>query len=164
MAKPTVTAQRLRYLFNYDPATGNFTRRVRVSRNTKVGDMAGTKSPDGYLHIRVDCCLYLSHRLAWIYVTGEQPKFQIDHIDGNRCNNAFSNLRDVYCGINSQNQRSARADNKSGFLGVAKNGSGWGASIKAGGMKHHLGTFKNPELAHAAYLEAKRRLHPGCTI
>jgi hypothetical protein len=31
------------------------------------------------------------------------------------------------------------------------------------GLKH-LGTFDTAEEAYAAYVEAKRSLHPGCTI
>lgn len=54
--------------------------------------------------------------------------------------------------------------NKSGFLGVSPNRSRWSASIMVLGRKLHLGTFDTPELAHAAYLEAKRAHHAGNTL
>jgi hypothetical protein len=67
--------------------------------------------------------------------------------------------------MNQQNQRKARLDNKSGFLGVGRIGKRWQARISyPGGKDTYLGLFDTPELAHAAYLEAKRRLHPGGTI
>jgi hypothetical protein len=40
----------------------------------------------------------------------------------------------------------------------------WCAQITLNGRAHHIGNFDTKELAHAAYLNAKRALHPGCTI
>lgn len=55
--------------------------------------------------------------------------------------------------------------NATGLLGVSKADSrGFRARIFYAGKETHLGTFKTPEDAHAAYLAAKRRLHAGCTI
>jgi hypothetical protein len=49
-------------------------------------------------------------------------------------------------------------------MGVVSQGSGYMARIRVGGILHRLGTFKTPELAHAAYLSAKREMHSGSTI
>ena len=38
------------------------------------------------------------------------------------------------------------------------------AVVTLAGKREHLGMFATPEAAHAAYVEAKRRLHPGCTL
>jgi hypothetical protein len=71
----------------------------------------------------------------------------------------------VSASVNQQNHRVARVDNKCGLLGVSSSGKRWQARIgHPGGKDAYLGLFDTPELAHAAYLEAKRRLHPGCTI
>src|ERR1051325_4801505 len=70
MAKPILTAARLRELFHYDPETGVFTRRVKV-RQYGVGSVCGFFSGDQYLRIRVSGQTYLCHRLAWLHVTGE---------------------------------------------------------------------------------------------
>jgi hypothetical protein len=63
-----------------------------------------------------------------------------------------------------QNLKQARSDSSSKVLGVFPNGAGWMARIKTAGKPKYLGTFPTTELAHSAYLEAKRQLHEGCTI
>lgn len=161
-----ITAAFLRELFHYDPETGVFTRLVtRPGKGARVGDVAGTLKPSGYLTIWICGANHMAHRLAWLYVHGKWPDHEIDHIDGNRANNAIANLRDVTRSVNHENLRRARSDNAHGFLGVSPfKGKWWKARITVNGKWQHLGTFRTPEEAHAAYLEAKRRLHVGCTI
>ena len=89
----TLTAARLRELLQYDPETGVFTRLVKTSNGIKVGDVAGTADARGYILIRVDGWLHLAHRLAWLHMTCEWPKGMIDHINGVRDDNRWSNLR-----------------------------------------------------------------------
>lgn len=167
MAKADLTAQLLRELLHYDQETGVFTRIVRTSNRINVGAVAGTRRPDGYLKISLLDSAFLAHRLAWLYVTGDWPKWQIDHINGVRSDNRWANLRDVPPYVNQGNQRVAHAKNKSsGLLGVTWNArkNKWAAQISATGKQIHIGLFDRPEDAHAAYLDAKRRLHEGCTI
>lgn len=164
MADADLTAQRLRELLDYDPETGIFTRRIFRSANAKAGDKAGALMLNGYSAISINKKSFYCHRLAWLYTNGKWPNSCIDHIDGNRLNNAISNLRDLPQRINNQNIAKARAHNTTKHLGVKKNNDKWGARIGLDGKAFWLGTFKTPELAHAAYLEAKRRLHAGCTI
>lgn len=97
-------------------------------------------------------------------MTGRWPVGDIDHRDSNKLNNAFCNLREVTEHENLQNQRRAHRNNKSGLLGVSHQAQGYVARIYANGRKHYLGTFKTGEAAHSAYLDAKRRLHPGSTL
>ena len=73
-------------------------------------------------------------------------------------------LREANKSENGQNQVRARSDNKTGFLGVYPYGSSWRACIRLNGKTIYLGTFDTPEIAHAAYIEEKRRIHPACTI
>lgn len=168
MAKPILTAARLRELLHYEPGTGDFVRRVsRTGRGSAAGAIAGSLNRNGYVIIGVDGGLFRAHRLAWLHMTGEWPEQHIDHIDGIRNNNRWANLRDVSRAINAQNQRAAHARNKSsGLAGVSWNEkcANWKASLQADGKKRHIGYFKDSGEAHMAYLEAKRRLHPGCTI
>lgn len=161
-----VTAAFVRELFHYDPETGVFTRLVtRQGLGARAGDVAGTLKPSGYLTIWICGANHMAHRLAWLYVHGKWPAHEIDHIDGNRANNAIANLRDVTRSVNHENLRSARSDSAHGFLGVSPfRKKWWKARITVNGKFQHLGTFRTPEEAHAAYLEAKRRLHVGCTI
>jgi hypothetical protein len=72
MAK--LTAERLRELLEYDPATGEFRWRVSPTNNVKVGATAGTPHIKGYWQIRVDGKVYLSHRLAYLWLHGTLPK------------------------------------------------------------------------------------------
>ena len=162
---PTLTQARLKKLLKYDPTTGVFCWRVARGGAVKAGQVAGYVSVSGYRAIGVDSRQYLEHRLAWLYVTGAFPVQDTDHIDGNKTNNRISNLRDVSRSVNCQNQRRAKSQNKSGYLGVRVEGKRWSAVIQASGnAQRHLGTFDSPEQAHEIYVAAKRALHAGCTI
>lgn len=156
MADRTLTAKRLREVLRYDPATGLFKRR-HVTRNWR--EFAGAQDSQGHVQIRVDGPLYAAHRLAWLYMTGEWPKAGVDHRNGIRSDNRWTNLRAATAAENCQNQV-ARCTNKSGVLGVRllKNGK-WNAQIQAGGKKKNLGQFDTLEEAGQAYLAAKQRLH-----
>lgn len=164
----SLTAARLRELLSYDPETGLFTRLVRVARRAKAGDVLRSVNRHGYVAFAIDGKTYQGHRLAWLYAYGEWPAGQIDHLNGVRDDNRLANLRDVPAHTNVQNQRSARVNNKSGFMGVhfrsryPKNP--FVAQITVAGRVCHIGNYPTPELAHAAYVEAKRQHHAGCTL
>lgn len=157
--KTEATAERVRSLLNYDPATGQFTWNVSNSNRAPVGSIAGGVRGDGYWRIRVDGHLYAAHRLAWLYVHGSWPNEDIDHIDGDRLNNRISNLREATRSQNLANMRPS-SKSKSGLKGAAWNArkQRWMARIKVEGCEHFLGYFKTPEEAHAAYAEAAIRL------
>lgn len=163
-----IDAETLRSLLLYDRETGVFRWKVYRGRTAKAGQEAGRVNPRGYREIEVIGRAYNAHRLAWLYVTGEWPKYEIDHIDGQRGNNAFDNLRDVPKNINKQNQRVARKDSTSGIIGVCSLRNSktrpFSAQISVGGVIHYLGSFSTAGEAGEAYIKAKRILHPGCTI
>jgi hypothetical protein len=149
-------------LFDYDPQSGV------ISSSTRRLDWQDT---DGYRRVWLNIDgrrrAFMAHRLAWIYAYGNWPDGDIDHINGSRDDNRLSNLRCVDRRTNSQNQRKATKQNKtSGMLGVCFDADRkcWSAWIKYGGKNHRIGRFQTVESASAAYLEAKRRLHAGCTI
>jgi hypothetical protein len=113
----------------------------------------------------IDGHLISCHRLAWLYMTGSLPTHQIDHIDGDRKNNRWTNLRDVTTSVNQQNRRTPRSDNSCGLIGVTREKNNrFTASIRFEGKQRRLGTFATPEEAHSVYVEAKRRVHEGCTL
>jgi hypothetical protein len=159
-----LTQERLRELLHYNPDTGIFTRLVRTSQNMRVGDIAGNLDCRGYLVFCICGIKYYAHRVAWLYMTGKWPVDEIDHINGIKNENRWENLREATPTINVQNQRKAQKGNKSGFLGVSPHRKRFVAWIKSNDGQRYLGIFDTPELAHQAYLEAKRKLHPGCTI
>lgn len=163
-ATPTLTAERLRELLDYDPETGRFTWRVRRGPVPAGGKAGGRPDGSGYSQIRVDGRLHLAHRLAWLYMTGDQPPVEVDHRDTDPMNNRWSNLRASTRSGNNQNVRRARRNNSSGYLGVSPRDGRWLAQIHANGKKRWLGLFDTPELAHGAYLKAKAALHPDAVI
>ena len=165
MAASIVSFSRVVELLAYDPATGAFTWRIARARNL-AGAAAGRVERDGYRRIGIDSKLYPAQRLAWLIAHGQPPNGEIDHIDGDRDNNALRNLRDVSMRINRQNQRKAHIDNQSGLLGVSWFAARkkWRAQISVEGKLRFLGSFDDPADAHAAYLAAKRNMHEGCTI
>ena len=165
MSKQILTQERLRELLNYDQETGLFTWRVWKGARAPVGGVAGSRDSSGHIQILIDKHPYRAHRLAWLHVHGEWPKDQIDHINGVRTDNRLSNLRDVPHLINSQNKRATH--NASGsMVGVRRrirNGR-WEARLTIAGKLTILGAYDTPDEARAAYVEAKRVHHQGCTI
>jgi hypothetical protein len=156
-----VTQDRLKELMSYDQHTGQLTRLVRRGRMGAVGSVAGTVNTKGYVVVEIDANPYLAHRLAWLYMTGEMPGMDIDHIDRNKANNRWANLRLATNSENHENRFEPQKNNKSGLLGVClhKAAGRWVAQIKKDGRRIYLGLHDTPELAHQAYLEAKARLH-----
>ena len=149
-----LTADRLRELLDYDPATGVFTWRVTRCGRALAGNRAGSVDGQGYRWIGLDDRDYLEHRLAWLYTYGTLPSLEIDHIDRVRSNNAIGNLRHATHGQNQANSGPQR-NNISGIKGIYLTKSGrWMAQIKAAGTRRHLGTFDTAEEASAAYARA----------
>ena len=154
-----LTQARLKELLNYDSLSGVFTW-ARPQGCMAIGSMAGTKDRNGYIQIMIDKKRYLAHRLAWLYVCGEFPDKEIDHINRNPSDNCICNLRTATRLENQQNH-SVRKDNKSGIVGVSwhKASGKWRAQIRFFGRKIDLGIFPTAEEACAARAEAKAKYH-----
>lgn len=161
----TISFDTVAALLAYDAETGVFTHRLRKPNGIKPGDRAGTLHSEGYIVISVKGKRLKAHRLAWLLMTGKWPTGEIDHKNGKRADNRFSNLRDVSPTINQQNRQGLARNNTSGFRGVTKTGTKlkpWRAQIKnPGGSVTYLGCFETRELASAAHEEAKKLMHPG---
>jgi|TARA_X000001388_G_scaffold3203_5_gene2334 hypothetical protein len=172
-----LTAEQLRELVDYEPSTGKFYWRedaVAGFHGSVVmhrrGDVAGTpRKSDGRVVVRIGGRTYLGYRLAWLWMTGNWPIYEIDHIDGDATNNRFTNLRDASRRTNQENLRiPQRSKGSSRYLGVYANKPGykkpWRAAITVKGKQKNLGYFMSEDEAYAAYVQAKRRLHEGCTL
>lgn len=155
-----LTAERLRELLVYDPATGVF-RWLAGGAKHSAGDVAGCVKPDGkrfYRYIGIDYRVYVAHRLAWLYMTGAWPAGEIDHRDTDGTNNRWGNLRSATRSQNAAN-RGAQSNSFSGLKGAFRDRRGrWRSSIQYGGRRLHIGSFATPEEAHAAYLEKAKQL------
>lgn len=159
MATSMISADDLRQRYAYDPITGEFT-------SLKSGKTVGCKNDRGYLKVVISGREYKLHRLAFLAMTGDWPKHEVDHINGIKSDNRWANLRDVDGVTNTHNQVRPRKDNSTGFLGVSwhRKSGRFRAAVELRGKAVFSKTFDTPEEAHAAYVEAKRRLHRGCTI
>ena len=152
-----LTAEKLRELLHYEPASGIFTRKVSTASRAKVGDVAGCQNGAGYLSIMLQRRVHQAHRLAWMYVYGEWPTGQIDHINRIKTDNRISNLRDVSHKQNHQN-KSKPSNNTSGHTGVVwhKQNSKWQATITHNKKDTYLGCFATVEEAVAARKAAEK--------
>lgn len=161
-AIPLPSLERLEELFSYSVVTGELYRKVQTAQRTKAGDVAGSVNKvDGYRRIVVDSQMYKASRLIWKLVTGEDPlDSYVDHIDGNRSNDSWHNLRLVTLRQNAWNVQAHR-DSKSGVKGVvwSERHRNFRAEIMANGCKRHLGVFPTAAEAAAAYAKAAKQLH-----
>lgn len=132
----------------------------RFSRGrAKAGERAGYIDVHGYRRVVIDYKKYYEHHLVWFYVHGEWPD-EIDHIDGDRANNAPANLRLCNRSLNNCN-RSQRPTGESGLRGayLDKRSLKWYSHIQFGGQVKHLGTFGSAKEANQAFEVAAEQLH-----
>ena len=99
-----MTQQELKKVLRYDKSIGEFRWAVGIGRRIKKGIIAGCVNKDGYIQIRIARKDYYAHRLAWLYIYGELPKDQIDHINHDRRDNRLVNLQEVTQLENSRNK------------------------------------------------------------
>ena len=91
-------------------------------------------------------------------MTGQLPKLDIDHIDGDGKNNKWFNLRLCTASENLCN-RGPQKNNTTGLKGVVPMRDKFQAQICVDGNRKHLGTFETAEKAHRAYLREAVKAH-----
>lgn len=156
--KPLPSASELHALFAYDLATGLLTTRV-ATKMRPAGSEAGHITPGGYRRvILAGDDRFMAHRVIWKMMTGQEPPEFVDHIDGNRLNDAWANLREADEVTNARNV-AAHKRNKLGVEGVsvcAKTGK-YLAFIREDGRNRQIGRFATVGAAAAAYRDASVR-------
>lgn len=155
------TAQRLREVFDYNPETGFFYWRERTGTRVTIGKVAGfVHRQRRHRYIHFDGKNHLAHRLAWLYVYGEWPENEIDHINRNPDDNRIANLRKATRAQNGSNVGRLR-NNTSGYKGVTwhKGAKKWMAQIQVEEKFVYLGLFDDPAIAHSAYAAASKKYH-----
>ena len=145
--KPTV--REIKAQLDYNPETGVFTW-IQTKQKQLIGKEAGSINLSGYRQISIKDSVFSAHRLAFCYMTGDWPEKQIDHINGNRSDNRWSNLREVSHQVNSQNRKGT---------GSTLIKRGWKAQITVNYKCKNLGCYATEEEATAVYLEAKNKYH-----
>jgi hypothetical protein len=163
----------LKECFEYNAETGEMWWKMRPVKHFKSEASAnrwnaryaeknvGTRRPDDLRDMV--CIAYehlLKHRVIWKLMTGNDPKDQIDHINGDRTDYRFSNLREATHAQNLYNiGRNKR--NTSGYKGVywTKVNRNFVARIRVDGKYKHLGSFEYALQAYYAYCKAAIQYH-----
>ena len=155
------TQQSLKLLCHYDPDSGVF-RRIR--KITWAGGVVESESiPNkptryGYYQINIFGRPYAVHRLIFLYMTGSFPKHDVDHINGDRTDNRWVNLREVTRRENMMNV-GIRSNSTTGVTGVSqrKDTGKYVAYIDVMGKRTMLGNFDNLSDAKQARVEASKK-------
>ncbi|MAF36160.1 hypothetical protein CL622_03525 [archaeon] len=120
----------LKQCFDYDPETGVCTWKNRPRSHFKSdrwhniwnkrfsGKVAGFHNARGYYSIRLDNKKNYKHRLICMWMGIDIDGMEVDHINGDRSDNRWPNIRVVSKSENLRNQR-VRRNNKTGILGVS---------------------------------------------
>lgn len=115
----------------------------------------------GYLKIRITknnkLCSFKIHRLvASHFIYNEFNLEQVNHIDGNKSNNHYTNLEWVSNRENINHYRlSTNKTSKYPGVHFKKDVKKWNAIIRIGKIRYNLGTFLKEEDAAKAYKDAQ---------
>jgi len=150
------TAAELRERLDYNPATGEFTTRPR-----KIGGISyfgKTRMPAVTISLKTlkgAWRPYYAHRLAWLWMTGQWPTEEIDHINGDSTDNRWSNLREATHAENNRNKPFYKGTSR--FIGASfhKASGLWRADIQ----HRTIGYFKTREEAASAYAKVAKKLY-----
>lgn len=166
MADYVISQKHLKELIEYCPSTGVFTWRPRDGKNGFNSNFAGKRAGSISKHQKSDySCIeigingksYKAHHLAWLYMTGVFPDFQIDHDNRNSLDNRWENLKKSSYAKNTKN-KSKLITNTSGVTGVhwSKQHNKWRAVGCVNYKKKHLGLFDDIEDAEKAVVAFRR--------
>jgi hypothetical protein len=155
-----LTQKLLQELFDYNEDSGLLTRLKGVGGSTYSGEVVGhVHGRRGYRVVIVNGKPYQAHRLVWLLKTGDLPDAEIDHINGNRADNSWGNLR---LATKEQNQHNAklRSDNKSGVKGMKRNRDYLECRVAhEGEVAYKCFKASEEDLAIAWLRETRMRLH-----
>ena len=107
-----------------DHITSNYTydREKGQVFNNKTGKPCSGTDSHGYIrltvHLHPKKRSIAKHHMVWFFEYGEWPTSQLDHIDGNKLNNHFTNLRLVTSRENIQSYHRLKKSS-SKYLGVS---------------------------------------------
>lgn len=150
----------LHTLLHYDPETGDFTWLKKPAPNSSVkpGEKAGSLHKLGYIRIYIQGFGYFAHRLAVLYMTGAWPEHEVDHINFDRADNRWSNLRvcDIRDNRRHGRKRYMKRDRK--YKGAYPENGRWKSVITHNGKTKHLGMYKTEEEAARRYDEEAIKL------
>lgn len=164
------SVERLRELFDYDAATGDLFWRHRIVNDGYVrrfsrrwaGTRLDTRCGQGYIVVSLDGGQLKAHRIIWKMMTGEDV-LMVDHINRDRADNRWCNLRAADHSINAANQ-SVHSMNKFGVRGVYRDQGRYYARLSVRRKLLHLGAFDSIEEASAAQQAAFAKHWPNLVV
>lgn len=141
-----------RYKWYQRSSDGYVVRNMSLVNETYFDKKANSK--------RVAQKTILLHRFVQELIGNELDKKEVvNHINGDRLNNTFSNLRIVNHLKNNHNRKTVNKNNKSGYNGVTERASGrFNATVTINYIKMNLGMFNSAEEAYKAVLTAKEAI------
>jgi hypothetical protein len=147
MTNPTQSS--LNKVFNYDKTTGLLTHK-HTTASGFAGDLATFGHSRGYLSVSIGCKQYLAHRIIFMMEKGYWPE-HIDHINHDKRDNRWDNLREVLQADNNRNMPK-QTNSSTGHVGVSfmKTRNKYRAYITVNTKAKHLGLFDTVEEAVAA--------------
>ena len=129
----------------------------------KAGEVAGTKTPTGYIKVYVDGKPHFAHRVIFFMHNGYFPK-EIDHINRIKDDNRIENLREV-CRVENARNKGMYKANRSGYRNVSHLlDNKYEVSFRIKGKRVYVGTFGNLEFAGLVAEEARKKLHANQSI
>lgn len=152
MKRKPIDVEELKKVFRIKDGT---LERLRSYPSTKWVVVKNNSSSNGYCNVRFNSMRIYYHTIVWILTTGEDiPEgMQIDHINGNRIDNRFENLRLVNQRVNTQNKKAHRQGKLVGCY-FDKCRGGYSAKIQIGKKSIFLGRYATEEEAHSIYVNA----------
>lgn len=166
MPKPLPEQSLLREVLDYKPETGKLTwllppRQSKVGVGDEFGSVTSLRSTNSTKKYRMGMFFnvqYYSHRLIWMWMTGEDPGDKVvDHINGKGLDNRWENLRLLDRGQNIANQKGHKR-RKSPYKGVYRQGSGWVAQLRRNKILYSSKVVPTSAEAKALYDEMVTRL------
>lgn len=153
-----LTQEYLKSIILYEPLTGMFIWRYKEACPSfkRGGRISNCVEKDGYIQIRISGKSFKAHRLAFLYITGEWPKEQVDHINGIRRDNRWCNIRECTPRENMFNMR-ACVDGK--IKGIRKKNKSYEVTLRINGIPTYLGSYKNLEDAVKTIRAAREKYH-----
>ena len=157
-----LTQKYLKSILHYNIDTGLFIRKVSRGGNAVKGRVAGYKDVYGYIVIQINEKRYKAHRLAWFYMEGYWPEYQVDHINRVKSDNRWCNLRHITPSCNNKNRNVSKIS-KSGVTGVIRERNKWRVRIKTPDSYKHIGCFDDlDEAVRARWVAEKKYNYPDC--
>lgn len=156
-----ITQKEIMEYLEYDPDSGIFTARKRHGTRWIEGKQVGHKNKAGYITVSLLGKIRKAHRLAWIYVHGEDiENYEIDHVNGDKSDNRICNLRLSTHQQNMFNMKK-KSTNNSGVKGVHfdRRCNKWRAQTSINKKRVHLGLFDTRQAAQRRMVDFMKENH-----